>query len=113
MPRTRHHSVRLRSAVCIATIGALLIFLAVVYWPFFIEARTGIAPLSVLSDCSDARTAHIAVVPSDDGSALVNVALEDVNGAASSGKCSTLQILFPGKTSGGEIVSDEVQQLPF
>jgi len=42
----------------------------------------------------------------------VDISLLDAQGAAASGTCNNLQILFPGETGGGEILSAQSFQIP-
>lgn len=102
---------RLRRAICLVTIVLFLAFMVIVYFPQ-LGARPSLAALSVLSDCTDVRTAQITVNLQKPNIALVDVMLLDGKGAASAGACNELQVQFPGKTAGGEIFSQETFELP-
>jgi len=102
---------RLRPAICFATIAVFLAFMLIVNWPQF-GKPPAFAPLSVLSDCSDARIAHVTVRQNGFGPAVVDVLLENGNGQATPGTCNELQVLFPGRTAGGEIFSQQTFYMP-
>src|SRR5579872_6316136 len=82
-----------------------------VYWPQ-LGQRQEVAGLSIVSDCSDSRVAHVTVIPNGSGAATVDIALLDALGAASVGTCNELQVIFPGKTTGGSILSEDTFAMP-
>lgn len=67
--------------------------------------------LSILSDCKDTRTAHVSIIVEKSGPAQVDISLQDPAGAALAGTCTEMRVLFPGKTTGGQIISPQTYQI--
>lgn len=102
---------RLRRTICAVIVLAFSAFLLLVYMPRFDVARNR-AALSVLSDCTDRRTAVVRVAMVKSRTAIVDISLQDAEGRFSPGTCTRMQVEFPGRTSGGEVLSDETFQVP-
>jgi hypothetical protein len=100
----------LRRAVCVVIILALVAFLILVYMPQLNVAQSR-AALSVLSDCTDMRAASVRVAIDKSRAAIVDVSLLDAEGKFSAGTCNQMQVEFPGKTSGWEILGEETFQV--
>jgi hypothetical protein len=103
--------VTIRSCVSLIVVLAFAAFMAVVYLPQLGERRT-FAALSILSDCSDARTAHVTVRPAKDRAAMVEISLLDAQDKASSGSCTRMMVQFPGTTGDEEILSPPGSEAP-
>lgn len=102
---------KLRRIICWITIVVFLGFTVLVYAPQ-IHPRENRAALSILSDCTDARTAMVTLTIQRVGMVLVDILLLDAEGKGSPGTCKELRVEFPGQTDGGEILSGETFQIP-
>jgi hypothetical protein len=100
-----------RRAICWGVIAALLAFALLVYAPP-LGRKPAHAALSVRSDCTDERKAMVTVQLDKTGNALVNVGLQNNDGAFSPGTCNHIEIEFPGHADDVEIFFEETKEIP-